>query len=352
MRLGRWLAEGSCVRRWLSLTLVHASLLPALALAQQSAPAPASNIPQTPAATLIGTVKDVNGDVIPAAAVAVKAGSGSSQYSATANSNGFFTLSVSPGTYTVVISAPGLVPWKTNVSVQPGAYEEISGIVLGIRSVVSTVRVNASQHSIAAQQVKLEEQQRILGAIPNFYVSYIPDAAPLSVKQKYSLAWRYSIDPVNFIIVGVTAGIEQAENTFPGYGQGAAGYGKRFGAAFADDTISNIVGGAVLPALLHQDPRFYFRSGRVAARIRYSLETVFICKGDNGRWEPNYSFIGGNFVSGAISNLYYPRQDRGMVTTIDNALVTTAMGAVGSLAQEFLLKHFTHGGEAGASSGP
>ncbi|MGB9146159.1 MAG: carboxypeptidase-like regulatory domain-containing protein [Acidobacteriaceae bacterium] len=326
------------------LIVTQAALLTGLGFAQQAPPA-APAIAGHTTATILGTVKDVNGNVVPNASITF---TGSRQtYTAAVNANGFFSLSVTPGTYAMAVSAPGLVPWKTSVTALAGEYREIPGIVLKMNALVSTVQVNGSENEIATEQVKMEEDQRILGAIPNFYVSYVPNAAPLSAKQKFGLAWKYSIDPFNLLLSGGTAGIEQAENTFPGYGQGAEGYGKRFGAAYADNFVSDMIGGAVLPVLLHQDPRFYYRgTGSVVSRAEYAIATVFICKGDNGKWEPNYSFVVGNFAAGAISNLYYPAQDRGFQTTMDNGLINTAMGAVGALAEEFLLKRLTHGGEA------
>jgi hypothetical protein len=331
------------LRRFLLLFLVLGASLPALAFAQQSAPGAA---PAVQTATILGTVKDVNGGVVPNGTVTLT--SGTAKYSAATSTNGFFSFSVGPGMYALTISAPDLIPWTTSVTVQAGEYREIPGIVLKVKAVVSTVHVSGSEREIATQQVKMEEDQRILGAIPNFYVSYIGRAAPMSTGQKYSMAWKFSIDPVNIIIGGIGAGVEQAEDTYPGYGQGMQGYGKRFGAALADNFTSNMIGGAVLPSLLHQDPRFYYRAtGSTASRIRYAISTVFICKGDNGKWQPNYSFIAGDFASGAISNLYYPQQQRGWAITIDTSLANIAWGAVGALAEEFVLKRFTHGGEAG-----
>jgi hypothetical protein len=336
-------AGKSNFRRFVFLVLSGMVLLPAADLAQQTAPAP-----QT--ATILGTVKDVNGNVAPNAMVSLT--SGAQHYSAATTANGFFSFHVNPGSYAMTISAPGLVPWTTSVTVAAGQYREISGIVLKVKAVVSTIQVTASPRQLATQQVKMEEDQRILGAIPNFYVSYLPNAAPLSAGQKYSLAWRYSIDPFNLVFAGVAAGEEQAQNTYPGYGQGAQGYGKRLGAALADEFTSNMIGGAVLPALLHQDPRFYYRAtGSTASRFGYALSTVFITKGDNGKWQPNYSFVLGDFASGAISNLYYPKQQRGWSTTVDTSLENLAWGAVGALAEEFVLKRFTRGGEVKQATG-
>jgi hypothetical protein len=94
---------------------------------------------------------------------------------------------------------------------------------------------------------------------PNFYTSYIWDAAPLNAKQKYSMAMRETFDPVSFIGTSVTAGIEQATNAFSGYGQGAQGYGKRWGERFADGRTSDLLSHAVFPSLFHQDPRYFYQ---------------------------------------------------------------------------------------------
>src|SRR4029077_10209307 len=138
-----------------------------------------------------------------------------------------------------------------------------------------------------------------------------PDAAPLSSKQKFELAWKSTVDPITFGVTGAIAGIEQAENRFSGYGQGAEGYGKRFGASYADLVTSTYIGGAILPSLLKQDPRYFYKgTGGKRSRILYALANSVICKGDNGHWQANYSGILGSLAAGGISNLYYPAKDR------------------------------------------
>ena len=102
----------------------------------------------------------------------------------------------------------------------------------------SEVQVTASQQDTAVEQFHEEEKQRVLGIIPNFYVSYAPDAPPLTTRQKYSLAWRSSIDPITVLTSAGIAGAEQSENSFSGYGQGTQGYAKRFGAAYAQTRSS------------------------------------------------------------------------------------------------------------------
>ena len=200
-----------------------------------------------------------------------------------------------------------------------------------------------TQVALATEQVQAAEQQRVLGLLPNFYSSYIWDAAPLNARQKYSLALHATIDPVAFLGAGFAAGVQQANDAYKGYGQGASGYGKRFGANFADGTIGLVLSAAVLPSLLHQDPRYFYKgSGTTRSRVLYAISTAFICKGDNGRWQPNYSSLLGGLAAGAISNAYYPSSDRGVSLTVENWLLGTAGDMVGGLVREFVMRRLTH----------
>ena len=183
-------------------------------------------------------------------------------------------------------------------------------IALPMGAATNNVTVSAETRvEIAQEQLNIEEKQRVLGVFPNYYVSYDPNPAPLTPRQKFQLAWRTSIDPVTWAITGVIAGTEQATNTFAGYGQGAQGFGKRFGANYADNLSDTFIGGAILPSLFKQDPRYFYKgTGSVSSRALYAITNSVICKGDNGRWQPNYSSILGGLAAGGISNLYYPEQ--------------------------------------------
>ena len=196
---------------------------------------------------------------------------------------------------------------------------------------------------IAQAELKEQEKQRVFGVIPNFYVTYVPKAAPLSTKQKFQLAFKSTVDPVSFGITGAIAGIEQAQNHFPGYGQGAEGYAKRYGATYADLTINTYIGGAILPSLLKQDPRYFYKgTGTKRSRALYAIANSFICKGDNGNWQPNYSFLLGTLASGGISNLYYPASDRnGAALTFENAAIGIAANAAANILQEFVIRKLT-----------
>jgi len=189
----------------------------------------------------------------------------------------------------------------------------------------------------AAEELKEEEHQRILSVVPDFYTSYVQDAEPLSRALKFDLAIKSSFDPFSFVAAGLDAGISQAENNFPTYGQGAKGYGKRFGASFVDSFDGTVFGGWLFPVLLKQDPRYFRKgTGRFRSRLFYALiKTTVLCKDDNHRWAFNYSNILGNLAAGSISNLYYPAADRGLGLTFQRALVVTAEGAIGSVFAEF-----------------
>lgn len=193
-----------------------------------------------------------------------------------------------------------------------------------------------ARKQIAEQQVKQQEHQRILGIFPNFNTSNVPDAVPLTPKQKFRLTLASILDPVTFAVAGADAGVSQWEDSFKGYGLGAQGYGKRLGASYADTADGALIGNALLPSLLHQDPRYFRKgTGSFMSRLGYAISTTVICKGDNGHWEPNISNIGGNFIAGGISNIYYPSTDRGASLTIDRALTVTAEGSLGAIADEF-----------------
>ena len=168
----------------------------------------------------------------------------------------------------------------------------------------------------------------------------MPDAVPLNAKQKFGLAWRTVIDPFTFGLNAAFAGAEQADNQFNGYGQGAQGYGKRFGAGYADIVSATFIGSAILPSILKQDPRYFYKgTGSKRSRLLYALANSVICRGDNRHWQPNYSYIAGSLAAGGIANLYYPKNDRNRVGFIFEA---TGIGigetAVLDVLQEFFIQ--------------
>jgi hypothetical protein len=264
--------------------------------------------------------------------------------SATTDGNGRFEFDgVAPGAFKLTVSATGFAPQTITGTMHSGESFEATSVVLRMSSATNEVQVTATQVEIAQEELKLEETQRVLGVVPNFYVTYVPNAPPLTRKQKYSMAWKTSFDPVTLMVVGVFAGAEQATNTFPGYGQGMEGYGKRFGAGFGDTFIGNMIGGAILPAWWKQDPRYFYKgTGSTRSRAWYAIASSVMCNGDNGHRQVNYSAIVGGLAAGGISNLYYPASDReGLELTFQNALLGTAFSAAQNLFQEFVVRKLT-----------
>jgi hypothetical protein len=141
----------------------------------------------------------------------------------------------------------------------------------------------------------------------------------------------------------VVAGIQQARNDFSGFGPGADGYARRYAAFYGTAFTATMVSNALLPTLFKQDPRYFYKgTGGRTSRVAYALSRAVVRKADNGRWQPDYSRILGNFASGALSNLYYPAEDRrsGRLT-FENAAIGIGGAAVGNLFQEFLFRKLT-----------
>jgi hypothetical protein len=338
----------------LSLLLAATTSAPA-----QSAPAPENPQPQTTplqiaqppsttdsaasaAGSISGTVVDKDGFVIANAKV-VLTQAGSAPRESVSGSDGSFTFAnVSQGPFDLAVSAPGFAPLEKSGSLQPGEALALPQLELSVAAKIE-IAVAETQEQIAEQQIHEEERQRLLGIVPNFYVTYVPHPAPLTARQKFELAWKSSIDPVSIGISAAFAGAEQADDAFSGYGQGAEGYAKRFGANFADNFIGTFVGGAIFPIILKQDPRYFYKgTGTRRERLLYALAFSVICKGDNGRWQPNYSAILGGMAAGGISNLYYPASNRnGLRLTFVNAGINVGSNAAYNILQEFFMKRFT-----------
>jgi hypothetical protein len=294
-----------------------------------------------------GTVLDANGAEVGGATVVLEGASAGDQRDVTTDGTGFFRFSsVAPGAFKVSVTARGFSNWSAaGLMLHPNEDYDLPPVELRIATSTTEVAVTFTRREVAEEEIHAEEKQRVLGAIPNFYVSYTANPAPLSSGQKYRLAWKTSIDPISIAISGGIAGVEQSQDDFNGYGQGASGYAKRFGAVYADGFVSTFLADAVFPSLLHQDPRYFYKgTGSIRSRALYAIASVVICKGDNGRWQPNYSNVLGNLAAAGISNVYYPASDReGAELTIRNSLIGTGAGAVGALFQEFLIKRISSG---------
>lgn len=332
--------------------------------AQQSPAAAPSAATQTTGAahwrTLSGEVTDSDGALVPGAKVTLSTaipgggqgggqqGGGQKQRRSTlTDGDGHFSFNDMPaGGFTLTVSADGLEGRTVKGTLNPDESLELPPIQLRVAADSTDVVVSSlTEEEVAAVQLKQEEQQRLFGMVPNFYVTYDWTAAALDTRQKYGLAARSLFDPATYVIVAGFAGVEQALNSYSGYGQGAEGYGKRFGAGMANAGIGTMLGGAVFPELFHQDPRYFYKgTGSVPSRISYALERAVVQRGDNGRWQPAYAGVASDFATAAISNLYYPASDQtGTGLTIENGFVNIGMDAAGNLLQEFVLKKLSTG---------
>ena len=297
---------------------------------------------------LVGTVTDVNSDTIPNATVVLKAtdDSDNPRTIVTSESGLFEFNDVKPGIhYQLSVSAKDFADWTSPaITLDPGQFKIVTGIQLRVETQHTTVDVHYDPVEVATEQFKAEEQQRVFGFIPNFYVAYDKNAEPLTAAMKFKLALKVSTDPVTVGGILFVASAKQAANS-PKYGQGWGPYGERVGAITADGFSDIMIGGAILPSLLHQDPRYFYQgTGTTGSRIRHAMFSPFVARGDNGKWQPNYSSVGGDLASAGIANLYYPKSNRGAGLVLGNFAIGTAERIGANLAQEFLIAKFTRRG--------
>jgi hypothetical protein len=300
--------------------------------------------PEQQPGTISGKVVDQSGAEITSAFVTLKREGESSETQAISNGDGLFAFTgVAPGPFQLTISSPGLASQEFSGTLQSGEAFVTPLIMLAIRTQVTEVVVELTQEELADVQIKEQEKQRVLGVVPNFYVSYKPNAAPLSAKHKFELAWKSASDPITLTGVGVLAGIDQAADRWGAYGQGAEGYAKRYGATYANVFVSTFIGGAVMPSLLKQDPRYFYKgTGNKKSRILYALASSVICKGDNGQWQPNYSNVIGSFAGAGMQALYLPENDRrGSGFVVSSALIRIGETSLAGVLQEFVFSKLT-----------
>jgi len=343
---------------WLTLLLLMCGFS-ALAQTEPSPRlAPHSNLPAYPAiqgaidtpqeqqkvqGTISGSVVSQDGVALAGIKVQlVMQGQSASQEVLTSEDGRFSFTNVAPESFQLTISSEGFSPHTSSGVLHSAENLLLPQISMVLATNVTKVRVELSPIEIAQEQMDDETKQRVLGVIPNFYVTYIPNAAPMTPKQKFQLSWRLGIDPAYIASAAAIAGVQQARNQFSGYGQGAQGYAKRFGATFGDLTMSNLLGNAVFPSLFKQDPRYFYKgTGTTKSRVLYALANAVICKGDNGNWQANYSSILGSLTAGGISNLYYPASDRGAALTFENTAIGIGGSAILNLMKEFVLTKIT-----------
>ena len=178
------------------------------------------------------------------------------------------------------------------------------------RSLCSFALLTAAALNLGAQEnaQPQTEDKRILWIFTNHRTT--DDSAEFSTLTpggKLAIAWGDATDRAIFFQTAVLAGIGQATNGNPSFGQGIEGYAKRFGTTYADFAIENVMTEGIFPTLLHQDPRYFRRrDGAWRSRLGYAMSRLFITRTDSGRNQFNYSEVLGSATSLAISNAYYP----------------------------------------------
>jgi len=300
-------------------------------------------LPQISASIAV-TVRDIHGTPIPSLGIElVGQNNGVNRLVMTDTEGTALFAELASGTYQIRTNAAGLMPSvSADVVLGAGELRELSMIAMETPATTTTVKVSATLNEVAQEQVAEQEKQRVLGILPNYYVSYIWNAVPMTPKLKFDLALRAATDPATFLVAAAVAGVEQAHNTFPGYGQEPGGYAKRYASTYGDTLIGAMIGHAILPSLLHQDPRYFYRgSGSIRSRVFYALAASVICRGDNGRLEPNYSGVLGSFAAAGISNLYRAPGDRSAALTFQNGSIVVGSRAVINLMREFLSRKVT-----------
>jgi hypothetical protein len=330
----------SKTRHILALIALSGMVLAASASAQSTVAA------NTNSGTVLGQVLDVNEDPVANASVVLQRADGDHATVATMDDGSFAFHALPPGVaYQLTITAQGYGDWSSSVTVEPGQEKTLADIKLRIVAVHRAVTVNYSSKEVAAQQLKAEEQQRVLGFIPNIFVTYEPHPEPLTAKMKFHMAYKGLTHPTFFAFEALWAGVEQAGD-MTDYRLGARGYGERFGANLASGASEGLFANAILPSLLHQDPRYFYRgSGTKGSRAWHAILAPFVCQGDSGKSQPNYSQMGGSLISAALSNTYYPDSQRGPGLVFTNFGTSMGLHVALGLAQEFVLGKFTSRGK-------
>jgi hypothetical protein len=335
------------LRAFLNVTHVLLIVLAGGLVLVASASAQSTETANAKKGSVLGTVVDISDDPVPDATVVLQ-GPGSDRLTVVTKDDGSFAFhNVTPGiAYQVTITAEGFAEWSSSITVEPGQEKTITDIKLRILAVQRAVTVSYSEKEVAAQQFKAEEQQRVFRFIPNLYVTYEPRPEPLTTGMKFHLAYKSLTNPVFFARTAAWAGVQQAADTPGQWRQGAKGYGKRLGAGLADGATEGLIGNAILPSLLHQDPRYFYQgSGTKKSRALHAILAEFICKGDNGKTQPNYSTWGGSLISSSIALSYYPSSDRNAQHVFRGFGIGMGLHAAGGLVQEFILDKLTSRGK-------
>jgi hypothetical protein len=332
--------------------VVEITIVLVAALLHAAAAAPQTSADTGPRpGTITGQVLDpVDAPVSGATVVLTRDGDASPTETVSDTDGRFAFVNVAAGRYDLTVSAPGFAASTVAGQLAPGGAAPLAPIRLTLSAGTVSIEVRPNR-VIAEQQLKTQEQQRVFGIFQNFNISYDPKAVPLDARQKFQLAGKNIIDPVQYVWLAGLVGIQQARNDFGGFGGDEEGYAKRYAAATATILTGTVLSKAVLPIVFKQDPRYFYKgTGTTSSRVEYALSRALVRRGDDGRLRPDYSRILGHLAAGALSNLYYPPPNQqSQHLMLQYAALAIGTGAIDNLLQEFLLKRFTtHAGSASA----
>jgi hypothetical protein len=310
--------------------------------------------PPAARSSIHGTIVDHTGQVCEGAHVALLLASETAPRTAISDNEGRYVFGDLPScVFTLTVSADGFTPKTVHAALTASQSLEEPPLELLVTS-ESEVEVNATRTEVAQEQLHLEERQRVLGVMPNFFVAYDTNAQALTARQKFHLAWKNEQDPFTAMGIVLSAAIEQGSNTYPSWGQGSAGFTRRFSADYGGDVVGTMLGSALLPSLFHQDPRFFFKAdGTRRERVWYAIQSEWICRGDNGQKQFNYSGLIGSLAATGLTRFFFPAADRNSINiALRNIAIGKATGAVQNIFQELFGKRFTHNGPGAGSSLP
>lgn len=312
-----------------------------------------THVTTTPAASVSGTVLDAGGALIPGAKVEVASIAHENSQTVLAGEDGTFHVNgLTPGErYVIHVSMEGATWSSGPIILRPGESMSLDDIRLKV-GVSDSITVSASREQIATAQVQMETQQKMFGIVPNYYTVYdAGNSVPLTAKLKFELARKTSFNPVTIAGVMFVAGVKQAGKT-PDYQMGWAGYGQRLGATATTGLADILIGGAILPSLLHQDPRYFYQgTGTTRSRLMHALSNAIVIRGDSGRNQFNYSSIGGDLATSALQLTYFPQSNRSAGDFAGQLALATTERTLNAVAQEFLFARFTTRAKFHADSG-
>lgn len=294
--------------------------------------------------TITGTVVDASGASVAHAQIKLSIeGRGPDQETLSADSGAYSFSNVDPGPFQLSVTLEGFAVKTIAGELHVNETLNLPETALALRTLTTEVKVTPTPAELAEAQIKLEEEQRLAGLFPNYFVTYDPATAPLKAKQKFDLTWKTLLDPSAFAITGLIAAGEQIEHTHKGFGQGTKGYAERFGTSYGDFAANLGLEKALMPILFKQDPRYFYKGkGSTGSRFVYAVNRAVICQGDNQHAQFCYSSVIGRFASEFLTNLYYPAPDRLSTKAI---LGTSALGiggrAISNLFQEFIARKLT-----------